>query len=383
MIFGTGFESGIMRPVFLPDGSLLMGQTGRGWQAYGGRVASLQRVWWDGETVPAGMLDVRAIPGGFAVELSAPLAASIDAPQLAQDLTIESWTYRDAPDYGSDELDPQVEAFSRMTIADDRRSFAVRLARTEQPVVHPEQTGRVYHLKLNAGSLWGDDRERAPGSEAFYTVYAFPEMATVMHPETGAGGWTDLLADDLSNADYPAGIWWTEDGELTASEDQMLWTKKNYTDFDLDLEFRTAGGTNSGVLYHVSDPAAWVENSIEIQIADDYSAPWVTAEASWQCGAIFGRLPAATHAVNLPGQWNRMTLHVRGKDVRVILNGKLVVDADLTLWTSATVNPSGVEIPPWLSKPLAELPTEGRIGFQGKHAGAPVWFRNIRVREVH
>ena len=382
MIFGTAFESGIMRPVFLPDDSLLMGQTGRGWQAYGGRVASLQRVWWDGETVPPGMLDVKVMSGGFTVELSAPLAAAIDAPQLATDLTIRSWTYRDAPDYGSDELDPQVEAFSRVIIADDRRSFVVRLARTEQPVVHPEQTGRVYHLKLDAASLWGDERERAPGSEAFYTVYAFPEMATVAHPETSTSGWVDLLETDLSNADYPAGIWWSEDGELTASEDQMLWTKKAYTDFDLDLEFRTAGGTNSGVLYHVSDPVDWIPNSVEVQIADDYSAPWVTAEGSWQGGAIFGRLPAATHAVNLPGEWNRMTLHVRGKDVRVILNGELVVDADLRLWTSATINPSGVEIPAWLSKPLADIPTEGRIGFQGKHAGAPVWFRNIRVREV-
>lgn len=39
--FGTNLESGIMRPLFLPDGSLLLGQTGRGWQAKGGHVASL------------------------------------------------------------------------------------------------------------------------------------------------------------------------------------------------------------------------------------------------------------------------------------------------------------------------------------------------------
>ena len=40
MPFFEGLESGVMRPVFLPDGSLLLGQTGRGWQAKGGKVAS-------------------------------------------------------------------------------------------------------------------------------------------------------------------------------------------------------------------------------------------------------------------------------------------------------------------------------------------------------
>ena len=42
--FARFFASGVMRPVFLPDGSLLIGQTGRGWGAWGGQQASLQRL---------------------------------------------------------------------------------------------------------------------------------------------------------------------------------------------------------------------------------------------------------------------------------------------------------------------------------------------------
>jgi len=49
-------------------------------------------------------------------------------------------------------------------------------------------------------------------------------------------------------------------------------------------------------------------------------------------------------------------------------------------WTSAKNNPNGTPIPPWLRKPLSEQPTKGRIGLQGKHAGAPIWFRNVRIR---
>lgn len=77
-----------------------------------------------------------------------------------------------------------------------------------------------------------------------------------------------------------------------------------------------------------------------------------------------------------------MTIKARGQRVRVFLNEAEVIDADLSQWTSAKTNPDGSEIPEWLSKPMAGLPTTGKIGLQGKHAGAPVWFRNLRVREI-
>lgn len=51
--FARGLSSGVMRPCFLPDGSLLFGQTGRGWRSRGGQEASLQQVVWDGKTVAA------------------------------------------------------------------------------------------------------------------------------------------------------------------------------------------------------------------------------------------------------------------------------------------------------------------------------------------
>ena len=66
--------------------------------------------------------------------------------------------------------------------------------------------------------------------------------------------------------------------------------------------------------------------------------------------------------------------------ISVVLNGQLVTDIDMKKWTSATKNPDGSEIPAWLSKPMAELPTKGRIGLQGKHAGAPIYFRNVKIK---
>lgn len=55
---------------------------------------------------------------------------------------------------------------------------------------------------------------------------------------------------------------------------------------------------------------------------------------------------------------------------------------DMAKWTLARTNPDGSEIPAWLTVPLAEVPTKGRIGFQGKHGDAPIWFRNIRIKPL-
>lgn len=65
-----------------------------------------------------------------------------------------------------------------------------------------------------------------------------------------------------------------------------------------------------------------------------------------------------------------------------MLNGEMVNKMDMSLWTSAKTNPDGSKIPDWLNKPLADVPLKGHIGLQGKHAGAPIYFRNIKIKEL-
>lgn len=207
------------------------------------------------------------------------------------------------------------------------------------------------------------------------------KTGTFSHP-ADAAGWEDLFAPDLSNAHKPKDIWTIENGELTASEDKAIWTKKDYENFVVDLEFKTADGTNSGVIVYCSNTLNWIPNSVEIQIADDFAKKWADSPKSWQCGAIFGHLGASKSMVKKPGEWNRFTIRCVGKMIDVVLNGELVTSMDMSLWTSAKTNPDGTEIPEWLSTPFASLPTKGKIGLQGKHAGAPIWFRNLKVKEL-
>ncbi len=197
------------------------------------------------------------------------------------------------------------------------------------------------------------------------------------HPDVSK--WQDLFAPDLSNAVYADSVWTVTDGVLTAAHDACIWTKQEYDNFILDLEFMTYPGTNSGVIVYCTDTENWIPNSVEIQIADDYSELWANAGKTWQCAAIFGHLGAAKSLVKKPGEWNRFTITCRDKMIYVMLNGEMVTTMDMSLWTSATMNPDSTEIPSWLSTPFAELPTHGYIGFQGKHADAPISFRNIKI----
>ncbi len=200
------------------------------------------------------------------------------------------------------------------------------------------------------------------------------------HPDVSQ--WQGLFAPDLSNATYPEGVWTFENGVLTASEDQVIWSKKDYDNFIIDLEFKTDEGTNSGVIVYCTNMENWIPNSVEVQIADDFAEQWAKSPKTWHCGAIFGHLAPSKSMVKKPGQWNRFTVTCKDKMVYVMLNGEMVAEMNMALWTSATKNPDGSEIPSWLSTPFAELPTHGNIGLQGKHAGAPIYFRNIKIKEI-
>lgn len=202
------------------------------------------------------------------------------------------------------------------------------------------------------------------------------------HPNTNEPGWEYLFETNLTNASFPKGVWRMDEGELTATADKTIWVNQPYDDFVLDLQFKTADGTNSGVVVHASDTTNWIPNSVEIQIADDYAKEWAEAPADWRCGAFFGHQAPTKSAVRKPGEWNRYTITCQGKMIYVVLNNQLVNTIDLSQFTSATVNPDGTKPPAWFSKAPATLPLHGFIGLQGKHAGAPIYYRNLKIKPL-
>lgn len=211
---------------------------------------------------------------------------------------------------------------------------------------------------------------------------ALSSRGTAEPPPAPATPGKEMVAADLSNVEAPAGVWKMENGELTASADKVLWLSGEHENYLLELEFKTASGTNSGVIIHCSDTKNWIPNSLEVQIADPFAEKWAQAAPTWHGGGIFGRLAPTKQVTKRPGEWNRMSILAKGRQVKVWLNGELTADMDMDKWTEEKKNPDGSDIPAWLSKPAATIAAKGRIGLQGKHGDATIWFRNVRLHSA-
>ncbi len=199
------------------------------------------------------------------------------------------------------------------------------------------------------------------------------------HPDSS--NWQDIFAPDLSNAIDTKGVWSVRDGLLTATKNHNLWTKQQYGDCIIDLEFKNGPDGNSGLFIYASDLTER-RARMEVQILDDHAPQWANLTPSHTCGSICGRVAPSKRAVKKPGQWNRMTVWCLGPKVHVLLNGEPITQIDMTKWTSTNKTPDGRALSPRLDLPLAGLPTKGHIGLQGKHGHSDVLFRNVKIKTL-
>ena len=143
------------------------------------------------------------------------------------------------------------------------------------------------------------------------------------HPDTT--GWKELFATDLSNA-VEAHKWAFANGELVAGDHETLWTKESYGDFILDLEFKVAEESNSGIFLRSGDIKN-VLKALEIQVHD-------SADGSkyGMVAAIYDAMPPSKPMSKPIGEWNHFTITCKGPSVKVLFNGELVIDANLVQW---------------------------------------------------
>lgn len=216
------------------------------------------------------------------------------------------------------------------------------------------------------------------GVLAVMNAVALP--ADGLHPDSNS--WPALFAPDLSDAEDTKGVWFRDaEGNFTASKDVLLFSKKEYGPFVLDLEYKFEPGANSGVYIYASDLKKLVPNKIEIQLLDDPAERWKKCTPYQRNAALYGHCKPKSNALKPTGEWNRMTVFGQGQKIRIILNGVEVINEDLSKHTSNKINPDGSKVPPLHTKPWAEIAKRGRIGLQGKHQGSSTYFRNVRVKE--
>ena len=212
-----------------------------------------------------------------------------------------------------------------------------------------------------------------------------PKAPIEPHPDTPAYSWKPLFAKDLSDAEFEKGAWAWEGDVLRSLLAKPIWTKADYENYVLDMEYMMEKDGNSGVFIYISNLDQFPKYKIEVQLLDDESPKFMGKELPYQqSGSLYGRAPALEIASKPAGEWNRMTVFCNGKNIHVILNGKAVVDANIDDWKDPLVNPDGTPVPPWHRgfPALSTIPTRGRVGFQGVHGEAGVKIRNLRIASL-
>ncbi len=190
---------------------------------------------------------------------------------------------------------------------------------------------------------------------------------------------TNWVARDMATWKVRPASWTVEDGVITRKGGGYLTSRDQFGDFVLDLEFKVAENTNSGVfIRHIPqlhEKPYWKNGALEIQILDSWKVAKPTLHDS---GSLYDMQAPTTNTMKKPGEWNRFTITAIGSKIEIVMNGCKILEADLDQWTEAGKNPDGT--PCKYAKPMKDMPRKGHILLQDH--GTPVWFRNIWIREL-
>jgi len=242
--------------------------------------------------------------------------------------------------------------------------------------------------------------------QVILTLLVAPLILVAADNQTPAGFTSLFNGKDFSNWKVPDGDnghWKIIDGVIDydaqseASGDKSLWSQKEYRDFVLTVDWRIKETpyTNPNVYYILPDGSHGKDvkgKELRLPLPDSDSGIYVRGSASHQIniwcwpigsGEMYGvrmdrknspelRAGATprTQADKPIGEWNRFEITVRGKTVKVVLNGKTVI--------------------PTYEPPA--LPDTGRIALQhhGSKRGdqwtsppALVQFKNIAIKELN
>ena len=165
-----------------------------------------------------------------------------------------------------------------------------------------------------------------------------------------------------------------EDGAIVCDPKKggFLYTDKEYADFVLKLEFQLTPGANNGIGIRTpmgGDPA-YV--GMELQVLDDGADQYKNLKEYQYHGSVYGVVPAKRGHQKPVGEWNVQEVTVKGKQVKIVLNGETIVDADIE--KASTPKTIDGNKHPGLER------EKGYICFCGH--GAKVAFRNIKIKEL-
>lgn len=136
-----------------------------------------------------------------------------------------------------------------------------------------------------------------------------------------------------------------------------------FTDFEFSAEVMTTTGSNSGIYFHTQyQEGGWPQKGYEVQVNNSHT-DWRRTGSLWAIQDV-----KETYAKD--NEWFTLSIKVKGKQVKVFINDKQVVDY---------TEPANVKRSEGMKDRLI---SSGTFALQGHDPKSKVYYRNIKVREL-
>ena len=210
------------------------------------------------------------------------------------------------------------------------------------PIVLQSWDGSVWYKNIQLKPL-----PKTPARLAQLDEPEQPKWTALFNGKDFAG-WQDMK-------DPARPITWQVQDEaiVTQGERQYIRTLREWTDFELEFEYKTSPECNGGIV---------LRGRAHFQVVGPEGDP----RSEWGAGSIYGQHLARVPAAKPNGEWNQVRLEMTGDQLTAHLNGQLIHDA---------VKLTKQEGPSYLSGPVT---APGPIVLES-YLGT-VAYRHIRLR---
>lgn len=207
------------------------------------------------------------------------------------------------------------------------------------------------------------------------------EEVTMLFNGENLDGWKAYNSDEITQWKVEDGVISFTPAEGERSESENLITEKEFTNFELSLEWKISEGGNSGIMWGVQEDEKFNEPYLtgpEIQVLDNQKHPDAKNGPIRQAGALYDMVPPSKDVTKPAGEWNKVIISIdhETNSGSVTLNGEKITEFPVhgEEWDKMV---QGSKFKGW--EDFGKHRT-GHIALQDHDD--KVWFRNIQIREL-
>ena len=149
---------------------------------------------------------------------------------------------------------------------------------------------------------------------------------------------------------------------------RFLITEKEYSNYVFEFEFKLTAGANNGLGIHYPGKGDPAYTGMEIQILDNTHPKYAKLKDYQFHGGLYTLVAAKKGHLKPVGEWNKEIVTVKGPNVKVELNGVVIMEANLDEVNKSKPKHNGAKR------------RKGHQCFCGH--GAIISLKNLRIKEL-